>query len=110
MFEAAGWQTITVKYGRRLRQLFARHLHPGEEQLHRVIGQRVGGNDVAEQTAPRIAARHLIDGHRKPVAENGAVQKHDRQSGQRRDRSFDAQMHHDAGMASYRPPQCGQVT
>lgn len=25
MFEAAGWQTITVKYGRRLRELFARH-------------------------------------------------------------------------------------
>ena len=24
MFEAAGWQTITVKYGRRLRALFAR--------------------------------------------------------------------------------------
>src|SRR5438309_1864356 len=25
MFKAAGWQTITVKYGRRLRDLFARH-------------------------------------------------------------------------------------
>ena len=24
MFEAAGWQTITVKYGRSLRELFAR--------------------------------------------------------------------------------------
>jgi pyruvate dehydrogenase E1 component len=30
MFEAAGWQTITVKYGRRLRELFAR---PGGEAL-----------------------------------------------------------------------------
>jgi len=30
MFEAAGWQTITVKYGRRLRELFAR---PGGDAL-----------------------------------------------------------------------------
>jgi pyruvate dehydrogenase E1 component len=30
MFEASGWQTITVKYGRRLRELFAR---PGGEAL-----------------------------------------------------------------------------
>ena len=30
MFEAAGWRTITVKYGRRLRELFAR---PGGEAL-----------------------------------------------------------------------------
>jgi pyruvate dehydrogenase E1 component len=34
MFEAAGWQTITVKYGRRLRGLFAR---PGGESLRRRI-------------------------------------------------------------------------
>jgi pyruvate dehydrogenase E1 component len=34
MFEAAGWQTITVKYGRRLRALFAR---PGGEALRRRI-------------------------------------------------------------------------
>jgi pyruvate dehydrogenase E1 component len=34
MFEAAGWQTITVKYGRRLRGLFER---PGGEALRRRI-------------------------------------------------------------------------
>ena len=34
MFEAAGWQTITVKYGRRLRELFER---PGGDALRRRI-------------------------------------------------------------------------
>ncbi len=34
MFEAAGWHTITVKYGRRLRELFARE---GGEQLRERI-------------------------------------------------------------------------
>ncbi|MCW2951604.1 MAG: Transketolase domain protein [Conexibacter sp.] len=34
MFEAAGWQTITVKYGRRLRELFAR---PDGDALERRI-------------------------------------------------------------------------
>jgi pyruvate dehydrogenase E1 component len=34
MFEAAGWQVLTVKYGRRLSQLFAR---PGGEALRRRI-------------------------------------------------------------------------
>jgi pyruvate dehydrogenase E1 component len=34
MFEAAGWHTITVKYGRRLRALFER---PGGEELRRRI-------------------------------------------------------------------------
>ncbi len=36
MFEAAGWRTITVKYGRRLRELFAR---PGGEALERRIDE-----------------------------------------------------------------------
>jgi pyruvate dehydrogenase E1 component len=36
MFEAAGWQTITVKYGRRLRELFDR---PGGQELRRRIGE-----------------------------------------------------------------------
>jgi pyruvate dehydrogenase E1 component len=36
MFEAAGWRTITVKYGRRLRALFSR---PGGESLRRRIDQ-----------------------------------------------------------------------
>ena len=34
MFEAAGWQTITVNYGHRLRELFGRH---GGEALRRRI-------------------------------------------------------------------------
>lgn len=34
MFEAAGWQTLTVKYGRRLRELFER---PGGDALRRRI-------------------------------------------------------------------------
>ena len=34
MFEAAGWQTITVKYGRRLRELFDR---PDGDALRRRI-------------------------------------------------------------------------
>lgn len=36
MFAAAGWRTITVKYGRRLRELFAR---PGGEALQRRIDE-----------------------------------------------------------------------
>jgi pyruvate dehydrogenase E1 component len=36
MFEAAGWQTITVKYGRWLRELFGR---PGGEALRRRIDE-----------------------------------------------------------------------
>jgi pyruvate dehydrogenase E1 component len=36
MFEAAGWRTITVKYGRRLRELFER---PGGEALRRRIDE-----------------------------------------------------------------------
>jgi pyruvate dehydrogenase E1 component len=36
MFEAAGWRTITVKYGRRLRELFAR---PGGEALQQRIDE-----------------------------------------------------------------------
>jgi pyruvate dehydrogenase E1 component len=52
MFEAAGWRTITVKYGRRLRELFAR---PGGEALRRRIDsmsneeyQRLLRSDAAE--------------------------------------------------------------
>jgi pyruvate dehydrogenase E1 component len=36
MFQAAGWETIVVKYGRRLRELFAR---PGGEALRRRIDE-----------------------------------------------------------------------
>jgi len=40
MFEAAGWQTITVKYGRRLRALFEQ---PGGEALRRRIDSMPNG-------------------------------------------------------------------
>ena len=36
MFEAAGWHCLTVKYGRRLRELFER---PGGEALRRRIDE-----------------------------------------------------------------------
>ena len=40
MFDAAGWQTITVKYGRRLRELFARDGGRGAARAHRRNGKR----------------------------------------------------------------------
>jgi len=36
MFDAAGWHSITLKYGRRLREIFAR---PGGEELQRRIDE-----------------------------------------------------------------------
>jgi pyruvate dehydrogenase E1 component len=45
MFEAAGWRTITVKYGRRLRELFAR---PGGEAL------RVRIDEMANEEYQRL--------------------------------------------------------
>jgi pyruvate dehydrogenase E1 component len=68
MFEAAGWQTLTVKYGHRLRELFGREggealrqridamsneeyqrllRSPGEELRERLPGQGRGRRDVA---------------------------------------------------------------
>ena len=67
MFEAAGWQTITVKYGRRLRELFARDggealreridAMPNEEyqRLLRVAGRRAAR--AAARRGPRPARR-----------------------------------------------------
>jgi pyruvate dehydrogenase E1 component len=68
MFEAAGWRTITVKYGRRLRGLFERDggealrlridemtneeyqrllRSPADELRERLPGEGKGGNDIA---------------------------------------------------------------
>jgi hypothetical protein len=40
----------------------------------------------------------------------GAAQKHETQSGQRSERSFEMQLHHCAVIALYRPPHCVHVT
>ncbi len=49
MFEAAGWQTITVKYGRRLRELFARR---GGEALRARIDRDAQRGVPAAACAP----------------------------------------------------------
>ena len=64
MFEAAGWETITVKYGRRLRELFER---PGGEALrdaHRLDEQRGVPAAAAQprRRAARAAARATAPG------------------------------------------------
>jgi pyruvate dehydrogenase E1 component len=72
MFEAAGWQTITVKYGRRLRELFAREggealrlridsmsneeyqrllRSPAAELRERLPGEATGRREIARLTA-----------------------------------------------------------
>jgi len=73
MFEAAGWHTVTVKYGSRLRELFTR---PGGEELrHRIDAmaneeyQRLLVADAAElrdrlpgdDPRPRLGIRRLIE-------------------------------------------------
>ena len=55
MFEAAGWHTITVKYGRRLRELFARDGRRGAAPPHRRDAER--GVPAAAARRPRRAAR-----------------------------------------------------
>jgi pyruvate dehydrogenase E1 component len=68
MFEAAGWQTITVKYGRRLRSVFAR---PGGEALRRRIDAmpneeyqrllRSPPGELRERLAGRGGERHELE-------------------------------------------------
>src|SRR5262249_23883978 len=53
MFEAAGWQVITVKYGRWLRELFER---PGGEALRRRIAEMP---NEEYQRLPRAGAEEL---------------------------------------------------
>ena len=56
MFEAAGWQTITVKYGRRLRELFARAGRRGAAAAHRRDEQRGVPAAAAHARPPSCAS------------------------------------------------------
>jgi pyruvate dehydrogenase E1 component len=68
MFEAAGWHTITVKYGRRLRALFER---PGGEALRRRIDEmpneeyqrllRLGAGELRERLAGTGRGRDEVE-------------------------------------------------
>jgi pyruvate dehydrogenase E1 component len=59
MFEAAGWQTITVKYGRRLRELFARR---GGEALRARIDQMPNEEFQRMLRAPAAELRERLPG------------------------------------------------
>lgn len=59
MFEAAGWQTITVKYGRRLRDLFDR---PGGEALRRRIDEMSNEEYQRLLRAPAAELRDRLPG------------------------------------------------
>jgi pyruvate dehydrogenase E1 component len=59
MFEAAGWQTITVKYGRRLEELFSR---PGGEALRRRIDEMPNQEYQRLLRAPPEQLRELLPG------------------------------------------------
>jgi pyruvate dehydrogenase E1 component len=59
MFEAAGWQTITVKYGRRLRELFARR---GGEALRARIDQMPNEEYQRMLRAPVAELRERLPG------------------------------------------------
>jgi pyruvate dehydrogenase E1 component len=67
MFEAAGWQTITVKYGRRLRELFGREGGEalraridgmGNEEYQRLL--RAGASDLRERLTGTGSTAHPI--------------------------------------------------
>ena len=62
MFEAAGWQTITVKYGRRLRELFARAGRRGAAPADRRDAQR----GVPAPAARRRRRRARAPARRRP--------------------------------------------
>jgi pyruvate dehydrogenase E1 component len=59
MFEAAGWQTITVKYGRRLRELFERR---GGEALRARIDQMPNEEYQRLLRAPAAELRERLPG------------------------------------------------
>ena len=56
MFEAAGWQTITVKYGRRLRELFERDGRRRAARAHRRDDQRGVPAAAAQPPPPSCAS------------------------------------------------------
>jgi pyruvate dehydrogenase E1 component len=57
MFEAVGWQTLTVKYGRRLRELFAR---PGGDALLHRIDQMSNGEYQRLLRTPADSVRERL--------------------------------------------------
>ncbi|HEY2983269.1 MAG TPA: pyruvate dehydrogenase, partial [Jatrophihabitantaceae bacterium] len=65
MFEAAGWQTITVKYGRRLRELFARD---GGEALRRRIDLMSNEEFQRLLRLPADALRQRLTGKSRALA------------------------------------------
>ena len=70
MFEAAGWQTITVKYGRRLRRAVRARRRRGAARAHRRDAQR--GVPAAAAHARRRAARAAA-GRRLGATSRGCV-------------------------------------
>src|SRR5579875_3744541 len=60
LFEAAGWQVITLKYGRRLRELFAR---PGGEALHARIDAMANPEYQRLLRVPAAEVRDRLPGH-----------------------------------------------
>jgi pyruvate dehydrogenase E1 component len=65
MFEAAGWQTITVKYGRGLRELFARD---GGEALRRRIDAMTNEEFQRLLRLPAAALRERLPGKSRALA------------------------------------------
>ena len=64
MFEAAGWNTVTVKYGSRLRELFARS---GGEDLRRRIDEMTNEEYQHLLRTPAAELRDLIAGSGRPA-------------------------------------------
>ena len=73
MFEAAGWQTITVKYGRRLDALFERPGGPDLRQRHRRDAER--GVPAAAALDARRAARAPAGRQRRPRGARGRARR-----------------------------------
>ena len=88
MFEAAGWQTITVKYGRRLRELFARHGRRGAAPPDRRDDQR--GVPAPAASHRRRAARAAARRRRRPARDRAADRGLDDDELRRRDRATSA--------------------
>src|SRR5207302_3019807 len=80
MFDAAGWQTITVKYGRRLRDLFAQPggaalrdridtmsneeyqrllRSPAAQVRDRLAGDGAGRRDIGDRKSTRLNSSHV---------------------------------------------------
>jgi pyruvate dehydrogenase E1 component len=65
MFEAAGWQVLTVKYGRRLEALFERS---GGEELRRRIDEMPNEEYQRLLRAPAEELRERLPGHGRKLA------------------------------------------